>query len=133
MRYSVKKYAQALYESSKGKSGAESEKVVKSFVALLDHYHDRSLLARVIEQYERIRRQSEGITKVEATTARKLSSKSKGEIEKKFGGKVEISEKVHPEVLGGVKLIINDEYLVDGTMEGKVERLYKALMASVER
>lgn len=132
MRYSAKKYAQALYESSKGKSSSESEKVAKTFVALLDHYHDRSLLPRVIVLYEKIRRQQEGLTKVEAITAKKLSSKSKSDIEKKFNGKVEIHEKVHPEVLGGIKLIVNDEYQIDGTMQGRVDRLYKALMAAAE-
>lgn len=132
MRYSAKKYAQALYESSKGKSSSESEKVAKTFVALLDHYHDRSLLPRVIALYEKIRRQQEGITKVETITAKKLSSKSKADIEKKFNGKVEIAEKVHPEVIGGIKLIVNDEYQIDGTMQGRVDRLYKALMAAAE-
>ncbi len=132
MRYPIKKYAQALYESSKGKSGAESEKIAKEFVALLEHYHDRSLLSRIIEQYEKIRRQREGIVKVEAITAKKLSNKTKTEIEKKFNGKVELGERVRPEVLGGLKLIINDEYQVDGTLQGRVEKLYKALMAGAE-
>lgn len=130
MRYPVKKYAQALYESSRGKSGAESEKIAKAFVALLDHYHDRSLLPRILGLYEKIRRQQEGIIKVETITAKKLTSKIKGEIEKRFNGKVEVDEKVHPEVLGGVKLIINDEYQVDGTLKGRVDKLYKALIAS---
>jgi F0F1-type ATP synthase delta subunit len=133
MRYSAKKYAQALYESSKGKSSSESDKVAKAFLALLDHYHDRSLLARIVEQYEKIRRQQEGITKVEAITAKKLSGQTKSEIEKKFNGKVEIGERVHPEVLGGIKLIINDEYQIDGTMQGRVEKLYKVLMAGAEK
>ena len=132
MRYSPKKYAQALYESSKGTSGAESEKIVKAFIALLDYYHDRSLLPRILTLYEEIRRQKEGITKVEAITAKKLSSKAKADIEKKFDGKVEISERVHPEVLGGIKLIVDDEYQIDGTLQGRVERLYKALMAAAE-
>lgn len=130
MRYPVKKYAQALYESSKGKSSSESDKVAQAFIALLDHYHDRSLLPRILTLYEKIRRQKESITKVETITAKKLSSKTKEDVEKKFGGKVEIHEKVHPEVLGGIKLIVNDEYQIDGTMQGRVEKLYKALMAA---
>jgi F0F1-type ATP synthase delta subunit len=82
--------------------------------------------------YEKIRRQQEGITKVETITAKKLSDKSKADIEKKFNGKVEIAEKVHPEVIGGIKLIVNDEYQIDGTLQGRVDRLYKALMTAAE-
>src|SRR5262245_58247647 len=133
MRYPIRKYAQALYELSKGASAAESDKIAKSFVKLLVRNNDRSLLPRIIEQYEKMRRKQEGITKVEVTTAKKMSSKTRGDIEKKFSGKVEISERVHPEVLGGMQLIINDEYLVDGTLQARVEKLYKALMAGANR
>jgi F0F1-type ATP synthase delta subunit len=133
MRYPIRKYAQALYELAKGKSAAESEKIIKAFISLLIRYNDRSLLPRIIAQYEKLRRKTEGVTKVEVTAAKKLSTKTKGDIEKKFDGKVEITEKVHPEVLGGIQLIINDEYLVDGTLQGRVEKLYKALMAGANK
>lgn len=132
MRYPIKKYAQALYEVSKGSSQAESEKIAKQFIALLTHYHDLSLLPKIIERYGRIRREIEKVVKVQATTAKKLTGKTRDEIEKKFAGRIELEERVHPEVLGGIKLIINDEYLIDNTLQGRVERLYKALMAGAE-
>ncbi len=127
MRYSVKKYAEALYEATKGRRASEQEKLVVEFFRLLDRYHDRSLLPRIIEQYEKLRRKKEGVAKVEITMTKKVSAKIKSEIEKKVG-KAEIVEKVQPEILGGMKLIINEEYLIDGTFQGRVEKLYQALL-----
>jgi|GEM_PF-2350317 len=133
MRYPVKKYAQALHESVKGKPQGEAEQLLRSFLKLIESYHDRSLLPRIIEHYEKIQRKSEGVVKVEATSAKKLSAKVKSDIEKKFGAKLVLVEKVHPDVLGGVKLIVNDEYLIDGTFAGRVDKLYKALMAGANK
>ena len=128
MKYPIKKYAQALYESTAGKSQAQQEKALQSFVALLIRYNDRSLLPRIIESYGKIRRKTEGLTKVELTTAEKASGKIKTEIKKKLGEGAEMNEIVEPEVLGGLKLIINDEYLIDGTLQSRVEKLYQSLM-----
>ena len=128
MRYPIKKYAQALYESTVGKSEHEQEKISKAFVALLAAYNDSSLLSRIIEYYSRVRRRSEGLTKVDLTTADKASVKIKTELKKKLGERLEIDEKIDPNVLGGIKLIINDEYLIDGTFQSRVERLHQALV-----
>ncbi len=127
MRYAIKKYAEALYEATKDAKKSEAEKVTDSFIVLLNRYNDRSLLPRIIEHYERLRTKKEGVVKVEVTMAKKVPAKVRLEIEKKVG-KAEIVEKVEPEALGGVKLIINDEYLVDGTFQSRVEKLYYALV-----
>lgn len=129
MRYSVKKYTEALYEAVKGVRVSEQEKLVEVFISLITRYNDRSLLPRIIEHYGKLRRKKEGISKVEITMAKKVPAKVKLEIERKVG-ESEIVEKIDPEVLGGVKLIINDEYLIDGTFQGRVEKLYKSLISA---
>lgn len=131
-RYSPKKYAQALYEATKGLSDKEQSKILERFIDLLDVYNDRSLLSRIIEAYERERRKKEGIDKVEVTSAQKLPTKIRDKITARFKGKGEFVELVEPAVLGGVRLVINEEYLIDATLAGRVDRLYKSLLANTD-
>ena len=133
MRYSSKKYAQALYESTAGQPQKEQEKILAQFLSVLERYHDHSLLPRITEAYEKIRRRREKIVKVEVVTAKKVKNSLLDQIREKFDKKVEFVEKIVPEVLGGLKLTVNDEYLIDGTFQGRVDKLYKQMMEAAEK
>jgi F0F1-type ATP synthase delta subunit len=54
------------------------------------------------------------------------------EIKKKVGEGSHIKEVVDEEVLGGLKILINDEMVIDGTYKTRINRMVEAVIKAVE-
>ncbi len=119
--------AEVLYSATVGKSEAESEKVVKSFVALLAKKRLIGEAPEIISAYKKLLAQNDGIVEVEATTHEHLSLDAKKDIshslKESLGAKqIILNEKVNATVLGGIKLKYGDTIL-DGTLKGRLKQL----------
>lgn len=133
MRYTPKKYAQALFEATNGVSKGEQEKFFGAFTQLLKRNNDSSLLPRILAAYEQRARAVRGEHKVRITTAKKAQKALLEKIQKRFSGKADIVEEVDERVLGGVKMLIDDQYVIDATFQGRVEQLYNHLMEAAKK
>ncbi len=128
MRYTPRQYAAALVDSVIGKSQSQQEEVYARFMEVLAKSGGRSQLPKILRQYQKLRRERMGISAVELTTATTAPHSLLKEIAKAFNGKVEIRETVDKSVLGGVKMVIDDEFLIDATFKGRAKRLLKELL-----
>jgi F0F1-type ATP synthase delta subunit len=94
--------------------------------------YDRALLPKIIMQLKKLERSKGGIHEVVLTSARPLEKAVVVEIKKKVGEGSHIKEVVDEEVLGGLKILINDEMVIDGTYKTRINRMVEAVIKAVE-
>lgn len=124
MKYSPRQYAQALYESLREIEDVDS--VFKNFYTILLRNNDLKLINKVIEKIEEIDKEERGVKEVEVTGAKKIDKDLVLKLREIIGNKTEIQEKIDPDLIGGLKIQIND-LLIDGSIKGKLNKLRQSL------
>lgn len=125
MRYSSRQYAEALYESLKGKEEAARKPVLARFLGILRKDRRTAALPDILRHYERHALATEGKVKVHIETPDGASDHLKREIEKALGKPAAFSERVEPKHLAGVLLLVNDSLLIDATARHRLEGIFK--------
>jgi F-type H+-transporting ATPase subunit delta len=128
MSYSVQQYAHMLFELlSREKT---REKAAAAFVRLLEENHAVSLAPRIVDVYEKIRSEKEGVVSVSVESALPLSAELRKEIEHRvkttYGKQAEIDESVDASLVGGMRVRIGDA-AIDSTIATKIQQMKKLL------
>ena len=134
MRYSPKQYAVALFESLSSFAKASEDKreaLLKRFAEIVVANHDKSQLPKILRHFKLLERRLDGKHGVELITATEPSQGLIKEIVSKLGEHTDIQTKVDSSVLGGVKLIIDDETVIDGTFKSRVEQLVRGMLTQI--
>lgn len=118
----TKNYAKALAEIIlKGAKPADEKKIVNNFVKLIgqDKY-----AKEILELAENIVLARQNKRKITLETARKMTTGQK----KLLGNLVKdgdiVKEKINPELIAGIKIIINDSKQFDASMQSKLSRFF---------
>ncbi len=127
-RYTPKQYATALFESLQDAKPSDQASLVKRFADVLVKHYDRSLLPKIAMQLKKLERAKGGRHEVVLTSARPLDKAVIKEVKAKVGENSGITEVVDPAVLGGLKVLINDEIVIDGTYKTRVSRLVESVI-----
>ena len=130
-RYTAKQYATALFESLSEK-GANEAALVKRFAKILVTNYDKAQLPKIAMQLKKLERAKLGRHDVVLTSAQPLEKSVIAEVKKKVGGSSGITEVVDPAVLGGLKVLINDELVIDGTLKSRIDRTVQQLLKVAE-
>ncbi|MDP3795327.1 MAG: F0F1 ATP synthase subunit delta [bacterium] len=125
MKYTPRQYARALLEATAGVPQKEQKVRMRQFLKLLGRNGDRRQLARILSEVERQELRAQGLRKVLAETPNGLSPKVKNDIESILGNKVRIEESVRPELLAGVRLVVDGETLIDATAKRQIARMFQ--------
>jgi F-type H+-transporting ATPase subunit delta len=87
-------------------------------------------MSDIAREYRRLYNRREGIFEAVATSAAELDddevSALRARLEKMTGGRVDLSLKVDPGLLGGIQIRLGDK-LIDGSARGRLERLRSQL------
>lgn len=124
MKLSSRTYAAALLPELKEKrtvSGA----AVRRFVEVLRRNGDMAKLPAILKECEALYCRANGITKVDMIIAREQERISAEKMKRTFGPKSAVSVSVKPEIIGGAIFIINDEWIVDGSIRRRLEQMFK--------
>ncbi|MBX9893583.1 MAG: F0F1 ATP synthase subunit delta [Nitrosomonas sp.] len=101
-----------------------------NFIKLMVENKRMHVMPQVMELFEQLKAQHEGVLEAKIITAFKLEggqlNKLVTDLEKKFNRKVEAQVSVDPEIIGGVKVEIGDE-IFDASVRGKLEAMTIAL------
>ena len=124
MKYRVSQYAQALHAALIGKSEAEQKKIIVRFVELLVRHRVIGKAHAICAVYEKLALQKRGERLVQIETASPASETLKQQIYTVLGKNIHIEERVNSQVLGGVKMLIDDEILIDASAKGQIENLF---------
>ena len=106
------------------------EQLVRNFLLLLAEKNRAGEIEEIAEEFERLAAAEEGILDVEMTTAIELSDKEARDvikqIEKASGRKVEATQRVDPDLIGGIVLQAGSLRL-DASVRGRLDRLRQEL------
>jgi len=101
------------------------------FVATLAENDRLAVLPQVKDLFRGLRFAREGRLDVEIQSAMPLSDAQRDEIvallSQKFGKPVQAEVSLHPELIGGVSMVIGDE-VIDASVSGKLHKMASALM-----
>lgn len=110
--------------------GKKFTQEARNFIKLMVENKRIHVMPQVMELFEQLKAQHEGVLEAKIITAFKLESgqldKLVTDLEKKFNRKVEAQVSVDPEIIGGVKVEIGDE-IFDASVRGKLEAMTIAL------
>ena len=98
--------------------------MIANFLNLLRRNGDFVKRREIFKEIDRKVREANGVRKVVLETVGGASEETKREIEKSLGAKAVFEENINPNVLGGIKILIDDEYLVDATVKRQLDRMF---------
>ncbi|PLX26938.1 ATP synthase F1 subunit delta [Candidatus Parcubacteria bacterium] len=123
---SNKQYAEALYQVTQDLRGSDLSSAVKTFVEILVRDHKLKQGDNIIAEFERVVKKEKGIVELEITSARELDTKTIEKIKKTFGENVEAVTQVDEDIIGGVKVKLEDKIL-DGSVKTQLKSLKQQL------
>ena len=128
---SNKQYAEALYEVTLNLKGSDLNNAIKSFAEILVRDHKLKQAGNIIIEFEKFTKKQEGVVEIEITSARELDSKTVDQIKQVFGEKAEAITKVDENLIGGVKVRLEDKIL-DGSIKTQLKSLKQQLSSKYE-
>ena len=114
-------YAEVLQDALEG--AQDSGIVFTRFKELVQKRGDSKLAPQILQEFKKVSQEREGMQAQVITAAplpEEVRVKVAGSLQKK-GFRME--EKVNPEVQGGMALVLGSEYIIDGTIKGKLQKL----------
>ncbi|MFA6105123.1 MAG: F0F1 ATP synthase subunit delta [Patescibacteria group bacterium] len=117
-----KEYAIALFEATKDLKGAKLSLMIEAFAKLLFRSGVSKQINSIISEYIKYSKKEAGIVDIEITSAHDLSHKLVEEIKKRFGDKVEATQMIDAEILGGIK-IKTENMIFDGSLRKQLQLL----------
>ncbi len=102
----------------------------RNFVRVLIEGDRTRLLPQIIEQFEALRRDAEGVAKARIQTALPLSETQIADLsaalQRRFGQRVEATVVVDESLIGGVRVSVGDE-VIDGSVSGRLAAMSRDL------
>lgn len=119
----IKIYAEALAEAILDKK-ADQKKVARNFLLLLIKSGNQSKARKIVDLAEEIILKKKGNKKVTLETARKLTAENKALLKKVIKDGDIVKEKINPDLIAGVKVIINNEKQFDNSLKNKLQNIF---------
>src|SRR3989344_9197724 len=128
----AKTYAKAMVAAFDGVSEKEAKKRAQILKRMLYKRGDSKQISKILQEFARAWKERNGQTAT-VVAAEALSEKTRKQIEQSLARKKYVmEEKVDPGVIGGVALYLGNDYVIDGTIRGKLKRISKLLINSNE-
>ncbi len=124
MKYKPQQYADALFDLIKDASAEKRKTLIKRFGSILEKNKDQAKLNVILRQLERRVIKDAGQIKVVLESADPLSKKAKDDIESALGKKAYMIEKIKPELLAGVRMLVDDSIFIDATAKRHLDNLF---------
>ncbi len=126
MRYSPRQYAAALLASLKGKTETEQNRLLKSFLVLVRQRGDSRRLGAIVREVEKQSLKEHGWKKVLLESPDPITSQMKKEMGEVLGKNILWQEKINPDLVAGIRILINDEILVDASAKTQLRRIFNS-------
>ena len=125
MNHQTYQYARALLEMRETYGEKRIETLANKFVQFLKKRGTLSLGFAILREYERLRRQKLGIRSIVVATAMAPSPDLSERVKAMLGGTLEIEECYEPSLLAGMRIIVNDELMIDGSLKSHIDSLLR--------
>lgn len=124
-------YAEILYALTEGQNANEIPKILKTYLAFLSRKKALGKIKKILDKFEIIESEKKGIVNAQLISANPLTTSEKSEIKNVLLDELKIkevilNEKIDEELIAGWK-IKTENYLIDGSTRGKLNKLQLAL------
>lgn len=128
---SITQYAEILYALTEGQNANEIPKILKTYLAFLSRKKALGKIKKILDKFEIIESEKKGIVNAQLISANPLTTSEKSEIKNVLLDELKIkevilNEKIDEELIAGWK-IKTENYLIDGSTRGKLNKLQLAL------
>ena len=124
MRYGTEQYARALMDALADAKPTMRPAMIRRFLTLLRKNKDTRRLGAILRKAEKQSLADQGLHKVALTSASALAPKVKKEIAATLDKKPLWEETVDPALLGGIRILINDDLLIDASARRRLDRMF---------
>ena len=124
MKYKFAQYAEALAASLLEASPVEARVRVHAFAELLKKHRMLAKADSIMRIVERRLAKRAGATRVILESADAPSESLRKEVADLFDGKAWLEEKVRPELLAGIRILVDDETLVDASGKRRLAEIF---------
>lgn len=124
MKYPAHIYAKALAEVITDANAKNEREAEKNFLSLLRKNGDESHLRKIVEEAARFARGKRGIRKVIIESARPLKESQRKTMRYLIKENDIIEEKIVPDLVAGVRIVVNDELQFDGSLKSKLNAIF---------
>ena len=124
MKYGIHIYARAFAEML-DKQPEKYDEYFKQLIALLKRNSDEGAAKKILSKARELLIQKSGGRRVVLESARPLSSHDLAKLRGEFLSHDSIETSVNPEILGGVKIMIDGEQIIDATLGRKLKKLFE--------
>lgn len=125
MKSTPLQYATALAAALKGKNAAERKQIAWRLFRHLAASRALKHRDRILRAAARMERQREGVVAADVQSASPLGKNALRTMERALGKKAVIAETVDPRLLGGVRVLIDEETLIDATALRRLATLFQ--------
>ncbi len=98
----------------------------KAFVRVLSQAHRVSLLPDILELFNSLKDDADGVTRAHVASAFPIDDAQantlKTALEKRFGKRIDMTVSVDPALIGGVKITVGDT-VIDGSVQGELQAM----------
>lgn len=123
MKYAPRDYVKAFLSLLEEHPDRETE-IVEGLVRMLALQGDLSRADEVVSLVEDVFAEREGRTRLTVRSARPLSSELLKKIREGFGKDALVANRVVPDLLGGVQIVVNGETMIDASLKRKMNALF---------
>lgn len=124
MRYRPAQYAEALYEALEGKGPEDRRTIARNFARMLSRHRMTAKTSVILASYEKLSLRRHGMHKVRIEATSPVSKQIRKEIHEILGAKIHFEEIENPNLLAGVKILVDDELLIDASAKRQLEKLF---------
>ena len=124
MKYKSKVYAKAIAESATRKNVSLSEKEIENLRKFIIKNNDQKKIREIMSLAEKYILHKQGKSKIVVETPRKINNLHKKSVERTFGEGNILEEKINPELIAGIKIIVNGERQLDASLQKKLKKLF---------
>jgi len=116
-------YARAFTEACEEVPAARRSALAAEFVAVVRRHGDGAKLSKILVLVEGMVVRSGGGHMIRLETARACSPQLRDRLKKIFGAKDRITERLRPEILAGIRVVVDGEREFDGSLKRKLDKL----------
>jgi len=123
MKYGVHIYARAFADVI-AKQPEQYSESFQRFVLILKKNGDAGAAKKILSKAREFLIRKSGGRRVVLESARPLSEGDLAKLREEFSPRDLIETSVNPEILGGVKIMIDDEQIIDATLSRKLKKIF---------
>jgi len=125
--HKAKVYAKALIEAAQDKPEEEQRLVARRLKQLLKKRGDLRLLSHILKEAEHMQQGNPA----QVVSASELSEQARNTLKKSLEQKgFFMKEEVDADVIGGIAIYLGKEYMIDGTVRRKLQKLWQKISYS---